>query len=173
MLRDMAVTRPNQVWAADITYVEMERGFMYLVAIMDWHSRKILAHRLSNTMDAGFFVEALRDAMTRYGTPEIFNTDQGAQFTSLAFTGVLEETGVRIIMDGRGRCLDNVFIERFWRSVKYEYLHLHAFEGGSDLRSGLARWVSWYNSRRPHQGLAYRTPDEVYGAEQVQNPLAA
>ena len=162
MLRDVAVTRPNQVWAADITYVPMAKGFMYLVAVIDWHSRKVLAHRVGNTMDAGFCVEALAEALARYGRPEVFNTDQGAQFTSDACTGMLEAAGVRISMDGKGRCLDNIFIERLWRTVKYEYLYLHAFEGGQELREGLASWVRWYNRQRPHQGLEYRTPDEVY-----------
>jgi len=173
LLRGMAVTRPNQVWATDITYVPMAHGFMYLVAVLDWHSRKVLAERVSNTMDSGFCVEALQEALARYGRPEIFNTDQGSQFTSDAFTGVLEAAGVQISMDGKGRCHDNIFIERLWRTVKYEYLYLHAFEGGQDLRDGLRSWVGWYNRERPHQGLGYMTPDEVYYAEQEQNALVA
>jgi len=164
LLRGVAVTRPNQVWAADITYVPMAKGFMYLVAVMDWYSRKVLAYRVSNTMDAGFCVEALKEALTRYGCPDIFNTDQGAQFTSNAFTGELESAGVRISMDGKGRCYDNIFIERLWRTVKYEHIYLHAYAGGHDLREGLRTWVTWYNARRYHQGLGYKTPDEVYHA---------
>ena len=173
LLRDVAVTRPNQVWAADITYVPMAKGFMYLVAVIDWHSRKVLAHRVSNTMEAGFCVEALKEALARYGRPEIFNTDQGSQFTSDAFTGVLEGAGVRISMDGKGRCHDNIFIERLWRTVKYEYLYLHAFEGGQELKTGLKSWVAWYNRQRPHQGLGYQTPDEVYTGLQYPIPLVA
>ncbi|MDR6709257.1 putative transposase [Novosphingobium sp. 1748] len=145
LLRDLAITRPNQVWCADVTYLPMRRGFLYLVAIMDWATRKVLAWRISNTMDAGFCVEALQDAMVRYGKPEIFNTDQGSQFTSHAFTTVLREAEVRISMDGRGRWMDNVFIERLWRSVKYECVYLHAFETGSELRAGLARRFTYYN----------------------------
>lgn len=173
LLRDVAVTRPNQVWAADITYVPMARGFMYLVAVIDWHSRKVLAHRVSNTMEAGFCVEALNEALARYGRPELFNTDQGSQFTCADFTGTLEAAGVRISMDGKGRCLDNIFIERLWRTVKYEYLYLHAIEGGTELRTGLRSWVAWYNRQRPHQGLEYRTPDEVYNEGQEPIPLVA
>jgi putative transposase len=162
-LRDLAIVRPNQVWCADVTYLPMRRGFLYLVAIMDWATRKVLAWRISNTMDAGFCVEALQDAMARYGKPEIFNTDQGSQFTSHAFTSVLREAEVRISMDGRGRWMDNVFIERLWRSVKYECVYLHAFETGSELRAGLARWFTYYNHHRPHSALAGRTPAEAYG----------
>jgi putative transposase len=162
LLRDVAVTRPNQVWATDITYVPMAHGFMYLVAVLDWWSRKVLAFRVSNSLEAGFCVEALQEALARHGNPEIFNTDQGSQFTSQAFTGVLEAAGVRISMDGKGRCYDNIFIERLWRTVKHEYLYLHAFEGGQDLRAGLRNWVGWYNRERPHQGLSYCTPDEMY-----------
>jgi putative transposase len=173
LLRGVEVLRPNQVWATDITYVPMAHGFMYLVAVIDWHSRKVLAQRVSNTMDAGFCVEALKEALARFGRPEIFNTDQGSQFTSSAFTGVLEAAGVRISMDGKGRCHDNIFIERLWRTVKYEYLYLHAFEGGQDLAAGLRSWVGWYNRERPHQGLGYQTPDEVYYAGREQNALAA
>lgn len=173
LLREVAVTRPNQVWAADITYVPMAQGFMYLVAVIDWHSRKVLAHRLGNTMEAAFCVEALKEALARFGRPEIFNTDQGSQFTSDAFIGVLEAAGVQISMDGKGRCLDNIFIERLWRTVKYEYLYLYAFEGGQDLREGLQSWVRWYNRQRPHQGLGYRTPDEVYHAGQKPSALVA
>ena len=163
LLRDLAITRPNQVWCADVTYLPMRRGFLYLVAIMDWATRKVLAWRISNTMDAGFCVEALQDAMARYGEPEIFNTDQGSQFTSHAFTGVLRAAEIKISMDGRGRWMDNVFIERLWRSVKYECVYLHAFETGSELRAGLERWFTYYNHHRPHSALAGKTPAEAYG----------
>ena len=163
LLRDLAITRPNQVWCADITYLPMRRGFLYLVAIMDWFSRKVLAGRLSNTMDAAFCVEALKDALVRFGKPDIFNTDQGSQFTSLDFTGVLREAEVKISMDGRGRWMDNVFIERLWRSLKYECVYLNAFESGSELRAGLAGWFGYYNKSRPHSALLGQTPAEAYG----------
>ena len=165
LLRNLAIDRPNQVWCADVTYsyIPMRRGFLYLVAIMDWATRKVLSWRLSNTMDAGFCVEALEEALARYGKPEIFNTDQGSQFTSHAFTGVLRDAEIRISMDGRGRWMDNVFIERLWRSLKYECVYLHAFETGSELRNGLARWITYYNTQRPHSGLAGQTPAEAYG----------
>jgi len=162
LLRELAIERPNHVWCADVTYVPMRRGFLYLVAIMDWASRKVLAWRLSNTMDAGFCVAALEEALARFGKPEIFNTDQGSQFTSSAFTNVLRDADVRISMDGRGRWMDNVFIERLWRSIKYECVYLNAFETGSELRAGLARWITYYNTERPHSGLAGRTPAEAY-----------
>jgi putative transposase len=141
----------------------MRRGFLYLVAIMDWASRKVLAWRLSNTMDAEFCVEALKEALARFGKPEIFNTDQGSQFTSLDFTVVLRDAEIRISMDGRGRWMDNVFIERLWRSLKYECVYLNAFETGSELRAGLARWFAYYNGSRPHSALLGQTPDEAYG----------
>ncbi|MFW7268198.1 IS3 family transposase [Gluconacetobacter sp. Hr-1-5] len=162
LLRDLVIDRPNQVWCADITYLPMRRGFLYLVAIMDWATRRVLSWRLSNTMDAEFCIEALRDALVRYGSPEIFNTDQGSQFTTPRFTDVLEQRQIRISMDGRGRWLDNVFIERLWRSLKYECVYLHAFETGSELRAGLAGWIAHYNGQRPHSALAGRTPDEAY-----------
>ena len=162
LLRKLAIERPNHVWCADVTYIPMRRGFLYLVAIMDWATRKVLAWRLSNTMDAGFCVTALEEALARFGRPEIFNTDQGSQFTSFAFTSVLREAEVRISMDGRGRWMDNVFIERLWRSLKYECVYLHAFETGSELRAGLGRWITYYNTQRPHSGLAGRTPAEAY-----------
>jgi len=162
LLRDLEITRPGHVWCADITYLPMRRGFLYLVAVMDWASRKVLAWRLSNTMDAAFCVEALKEALARFGRPEIFNTDQGSQFTSTDFTDVLRQAEVRISMDGRGRWMDNVFIERLWRSLKYECVYLNAFETGSELRAGLGRWVGYYNGQRPHSRLAGRTPDEVY-----------
>ena len=171
--RDVAVTRPNQVWATDIIYVPMAQGFMYLVAVLDWWSRKVLAFRVSNSLEAGFCVEALQEALARHGSPEIFNTDQGSQFTSQAFTGVLEAAGVRISMDGKGRCYDNILVERLWRTVKYEYPYLHAFEGGQDLRQGLRAWVEWYNQKRPHQELGYKTPDEVcYGEPRTLSEVA-
>jgi putative transposase len=162
LLRDLTIDRPNQVWSADITYVPMGRGFMYLVAVMDWHSRRVLAFRLSNTLDADFCVDALKEALDRYGPPEIFNTDQGAQFTSQTFTKTLKSSGVTISMDGRGRVLDNIFIERLWWTVKYHYLYLHTFDSGMELRRGLTGWFEFYNNQRPHQGLDDQTPDEVY-----------
>ena len=164
LLREMVIERPNPVWCADITYIPMRRGFLYLVAVMDWASRKVLSWRVSNTMDADFCIEALEEALERFGKPEIFNTDQGSQFTSPRFTGVLREAGVRISMDGRGQWMDNVFIERLWRSLKYECIYLHAFETGSALRTGLRDWIGYYNARRPHSALAARTPDEAYCA---------
>jgi putative transposase len=162
LLREMVIDCPNQVWCADITYIPMRRGFLYLVAVMDWATRKVLSWRVSNTMDAEFCIEALEEALERFGRPEIFNSDQGSQFTSPRFTGVLQEAGVRISMDGRGRWMDNVFIERLWRSLKYECIYLHAFETGSALRAGLREWIGYYNARRPHSTLAGRTPDEAY-----------
>jgi putative transposase len=164
----MVVDRPNQVWCADITYIPMRRGFLYLVAVMDWPTRKLLSWRVSNTMDVEFCIEALEEALTRYGSrygcPDIFNSDQGSQFTSPRFTGVLQAAGVRISMDGRGRWMDNVFIERLWRSLKYECIYLHAFETGTDLRAGLTSWIAYYNTRRPHSTLAGHTPDGAYKA---------
>ena len=172
LLRDLVVSRPNQVWCADITYIPMRRGFLYLVAVMDWATRKVLAWRVSNTMDVAFCVEALQEALARFGRPEIFNTDQGSQFTSTEFTDVLRGAQVRISMDGRGRWMDNVFIERLWRSLKYECVYLHAFDTGSELRAGLTRWIGYYNSRRPHSSLDGHTPDEAYGIGVVER-LAA
>ncbi len=150
------------MWCSDITYIPMQKGFLYLVAIMDWSTRKVLSWRLSNTMDAEFCIEALQEALIRYGAPEIFNTDQGSQFTTSRFTDVLQARQIRISMDGRGRWLDNVFIERLWRSLKYECVYLHAFETGSELRAGLTAWIAHYNGQRPHTALAGRTPDEAY-----------
>jgi putative transposase len=167
LLRDAVIDRPNQVWCADITYVPMRRGFLYLVAVMDWATRKVLSWRLSNTMDVELCIAALEEALARFGCPEVFNTDQGSQFTSPRFTGVLRDAGVRISMDGRGRWMDNVFIERLWRSPEYECVYLHAFETGSDLRAGLSAWIGYYNTRRPHSTLAGRTPDEAYWAAGV------
>ena len=172
LLRGVAIDRPNQVWCTDLTYIPMRRGFLYLVAVMDWATRKVLSWRVSNTMDVEFCVDALQDALARFGHPEVFNSDQGSQFTSPRFTGVLQQAGVRISMDGRGRWMDNVFIERLWRSLKYECIYLHAFETGSELRAGLSSWISYYNGRRPHSTLAGRTPDEAYKAGRMER-LAA
>ena len=162
LLRNMVVERPNQVWAADITYIPMNRGFMYLVAVMDWHSRKILSWRISNTLDTEFCTEAAEEALGRYGAPEIFNTDQGAQFTSSEFTNLLKSHIVQISMDGRGRVQDNIFIERLWWTLKYQYLYLWSFNNGTELRQGLGQWFEFYNSERSHQALDNLTPDEVY-----------
>jgi putative transposase len=162
LLRGLSVDRPNQTWCADITYIPLAKGFLYLVAIMDWWSRKVLAWRLSNTMDVQFCLDALDEALERHGTPEIFNTDQGSQFTSWAWTQRLKEAGVRISMDGRGRFLDNIFIERLWRSLKYECVYLHAFSGGREARQGIGDWVTFYNHRRPHGAHGGETPGKVY-----------
>ena len=162
LLRGLAIERPNQVWCADITYIPIGRGFLYLVAIMDWASRAVLAWRLSNTMDVSFCVSALEEALTRFGTPEIFNTDQGSQFTSAAFTGALAAAGIRISMDGRGRWMDNVFIERLWRSLKHEDIYLKGYADGREAHAGIASWFTFYNTRRPHQALAHRTPMTVW-----------
>ena len=167
LLRGLTIDRPNLVWCADITYIPMRRGFLYLVAVMDWATRRVLAWRVSNTMDVAFCIEVLEDALARFGRPEIFNTDQGSQFTSPRFTATLLEAGVRISMDGRGRWMDNVFIERLWRSLKYECVYLYAFETGSELRAGLAKWIGYYNTRRPHTALAGQTPEEAYGGRDV------
>ena len=162
LLRDLPVERANQAWASDICYIPMAKGFMYLVAIMDWHSRRVLSWRVSNTLDTDFCIAALEEALQRYGTPEIFNTDQGCQFASEAFTGVLKDHGVQISMDGKGRWVDNVFVERLWRSVKYEDVYLRAYETPTELRTGLGRYFEFYNARRRHSALDRRTPDAVY-----------
>ncbi len=162
LLKGLVIDRPNQVWATDICYLPMAKGFMYLVAIMDWATRRVLSWRVSNTMDSDFCVEALEEALGRYGAPEIFNTDQGAQFTSEAFTGVLKDHEIAISMDGKGRWVDNVFVERLWRSVKYEDIYLRAYETPAELRAGLKRYFEFYNQRRRHSSLARRTPDAVY-----------
>jgi putative transposase len=167
LLRGLSIERPNQVWAADICYIPMAKGFMYLVAIIDWHSRRVLAWRTSNTLDSAFCVQALEEALAHYGAPEIFNTDQGAQFTSQAFTSVLKAHNVAISMDGRGRWLDNVFVERLWRSVKYEDIYLRAYETPAALRAGLTRYFEFYNCRRRHAALDRRTPDAVYFAGEL------
>ena len=167
LLGGMEITRPNQVWAADITYIPMARGFLYLVVIMDWYSRYVLSWRLSNTMDAGFCVDALEEAL-RKGRPDICNTDQGSQFTSEAFTGLLEQHRIRISMDGKGSYNDNLFIERLWRTVKYEEVYLKAYQDGRDARASLGDYFRFYNTERPHQALGYRTPAEVFNLMPVE-----
>jgi len=162
LLGGLRVGRPNQVWAADITYLPMRRGFLYLVAIMDWHTRKVLAWRISNTLEAEFCVEALNEAIHKFGPPEIMNTDQGSQFTSFAWTDRLRRSSVRISMDGKGRFLDNIFVERLWRSMKYECVYLHAWETGSEAKAGIRKWVEFYNRKRPHSALGGRPPAVVY-----------
>jgi putative transposase len=164
LLRDLEIGRPNQVWCADVTYIPMARGFLYLVAIMDWASRAVLSWRLSNTLDADFCVRALDEALARCGRPEIFDTDQGSQFTSAAFTDRLSAAGISISMDGRGRWLDNVFIERLWRSLKYEEVYLKAYADGREARAGIGAWFAFYNGTRPHQALAGRAPMAVWQA---------
>jgi len=162
LLRDLTIERPNQVWAADITYIPLPRGFLYLVAVIDWASRAVLSWRLSNTMDASFCVAALEEALARSGKPEIFNTDQGSQFTSAAFTGALLAAGVRISMDGRGRWMDNVFIERVWRSLKYEDVYLKGYADGREAKAGIGEYFAFYNEQRLHQALGYRAPMAVW-----------
>jgi putative transposase len=162
LLRGLVIDKPNQVWCADITYIPLRRGYLYLVAIMDWYSRKVLSWRLSNTLDSTFCVEALEEALERFGPPEIMNTDQGSQFTSLEFTETLKEAGVRISMDGKGRWTDNIFIERLWRSLKYECVYLHELVTGSQARRAIGRWIDMYNHVRPHSSLDDRTPVEAY-----------
>jgi len=162
LLRGLAIDRPNQVWATDVTYIPMARGFVYLVAIMDWYSRRVLSWRVSNTMDTRFCIDALNEAIDQHGTPEIFNTDQGSQFTSEDFTGVLKQHDIRISMDGKGRWVDNVFVERLWRSVKYEEVYLRAYDSIGDARDSLGRYFAFYNAKRRHQSLDRPTPDSVY-----------
>lgn len=164
LLKGLEINRANQVYCSDITYIPMAKGFVYLVAIMDWCSRKVLSWRISNTMDSDFCVDALEEAMERYGAPEIFNTDQGAQFTSEAFTSVLKAANVKISMDGKGRWIDNVFIERLWRSVKYEEVYLKAYGSVAEARSGIGDYLRFYNTERKHQGIA-KTPDQAYFGE--------
>jgi putative transposase len=161
LLRNVTVARPDQVWSADITYVPLATGFMYLAAVLDWYSRYVIAWRLSNTLDGAFCLDMLEEALSR-GRPEVFNTDQGVQFTAAAWTGRLEAAGVAVSMDGRGRCLDNVFVERLWRTVKYEDLYLWCYETVPALQGGLGRYFPYYNEERPHQALDYRTPAAVY-----------
>ena len=162
LLRNLEITRSNHVWAADITYIPMKRGFVYLFAVLDWASRRVLSWRLSNTLTTDFCIEAVQEAINRYGAPEIFNTDQGCQFTSLEFTGMLKDNGIQISMDGKGCWRDNVFVERLWRSVKYEEVYLHAYDTVSDAKSGLQRYFVRYNQIRPHSSLDDKTPDEFY-----------
>jgi len=162
LLRGLRVERPNQVWAADITYLPMRRGFLYLVAIIDWFTRKVLAWRISNTLEADFCVEALNEAVHKFGVPEIMNSDQGSQFTSFAWTDRLRRMGVRISMDGKGRFLDNIFVERLWRTLKYECVYLHAWETGSQARTGIRKWMEFYNRRRPHSALGGKPPAVIY-----------
>jgi putative transposase len=162
LLRGLTIDKPNHVWAMDITYIPMARGFVYLVAVVDWSSRRVLSHRVSITMEADFCIEALEEALARHGKPEIFNTDQGSQFTSEAFTGVLTKNGVAISMDGKGSWRDNVFVERLWKSVKYEEVYLKAYEGVGDARASIGRYLEFYNTKRPHSSLDRRTPDEAY-----------
>jgi putative transposase len=169
LLRELQVTRPNQVWSADITYIPMARGFLYLVAIIDWYSRYVISWRLSNTLDADFCIEALEEAF-RKGKPEIFNTDQGSQFTGETFTSLLELHGVKISMDGKGSYNDNLFIERLWRTIKYEEVYLKSYQDGKDARTSLGDYFRFYNTERPHQSLRYRTPAEVY-AGTVENTV--
>ena len=172
LLRKLPVTRPNQAWAMDITYIPMARGFVYLAAVVDWFSHRVLAWRLSITMEAAFCIEALEEALARHGKPEIFNTDQGSQFTSLAFTGVLIRNGIAISMDGKGSWRDNVFVERLWRTVKYEEVYLRAYETVSEARASIGRYLGFYNSRRPHSSLDRLTPDQAY-FNQLLLPVAA
>lgn len=162
LLRHLVIDRPNQVWAADITYIPMRRGFLYLFAVMDWSTRRILSWRLSNTLTADFCIEAIEEAITLFGTPEILNVDQGSQFSDVEFVDLLRRHGIRISMDGKGAWRDNVFIERFWKTLKYEEVYLHAYEGGSDARASIGRFMHYYNYERPHRSLGGRTPDTVY-----------
>jgi putative transposase len=174
LLRKLAVTRPNQVWATDITYIPMARGFVYLAAVVDWFSRKVLAWRLSITLDAAFCIEALEEALERYGKPEIFNTDQGSQFTSIAFTSLLMKNGIKISMDGKGAWRDNVFVERLWRTIKYEEVYLRAYANVPEARASIGRYIDgFYNVRRPHLSLDRQTPDEAYFNALQPIPVAA
>jgi putative transposase len=173
LLRHLVIDRPNQVWATDITYIPMRRGFVYLAAVMDWHSRRVLAWRVSNTLTTDFCIDAVREAIARHGTPEIFNTDQGSQFTSSDFTDLLKEHGIAISMDGKGCWRDNVFVERLWKSVKYEEVYLKAYDSVSDAKAGLGAYLSFYNTRRPHRTLDGHTPDAIYFANLPQARTAA
>lgn len=165
LLRGLVISRVNQVWATDITYIPMKAGFVYLVAIIDWYSRRVLSWRVSNTLDTTFCVDALEEALERFGQPEIFNSDQGSQFTADDFTKVLRARGVKISMDGKGRCLDNVFVERLWRSLKYEEVYLHAYDDAAEARAGIGRYIAFYNDERAHQALGYQTPAAFYAGE--------
>ena len=172
LLRGLSIERPNQVWAIDITYIPMARGFVYLAAVMDWFARRILAWRLSNTMEASFCIDAVEAALTQYGSPQIFNTDQGSQFTSAEFTGLLTSNGIEISMDGKGAWRDNVFVERFWRTIKYEEVYLHAYDSVAEARQSIGRYLAFYNARRPHTALDQHTPDQAY-FEPLPLPTAA
>jgi len=171
LLRGLEIVRPNQVWAMDITYIPMAKGFVYLAVVLDWFSRRVLSWRLSITMEAGFCVEALEEALARHGKPEIFNTDQGSQFTGTAFTGVLAKADIRISMDGKGAWRDNVFVERLWRTIKYEEVYLHAYDSVSAARAGIGRYLDLYNRRRPHSALDGRTPDDAYFRHESMPPI--
>jgi putative transposase len=173
LLRNLKIERSNQVWATDITYIPMRRGFIYLVAVLDWHSRRVLSWRVSNTLTTDFCLDAVREAITRYGTPDIFNTDQGSQFTSSEFTGLVKEHGIQISMDGKGCWRDNVFVERLWKSVKYEEVYLKAYDSVSAAKAGLGNYLAFYNTRRPHQSLDGKTPDTIYFAGLPQERIAA
>jgi putative transposase len=172
LLRGLVIDRPNQVWAADITYIPMARGFVYLFAVMDWFSRKVLAWRVSNTLSADFCIEAVQEAIDLYGTPEMFNTDQGSQFTGSGFVSLLTSQGIRISMDGKGCWRDNVFVERLWRSVKYEEVYLHAYQSVSEAKSGIGRYFAFYNTRRSHTALDRKSPDHIYFKSLEPLPLA-
>jgi putative transposase len=173
LLRGLAIERPNQVWAMDITYIPMARGFVYLAAVVDWFSRRVLAWRVSITMEVDFCLEAVEEALTRHGKPSIFNTDQGSQFTSAAFTGLLLESGIAISMDGRGAWRDNVFVERLWRSLKYEEVYLRAYDTVAEARRLIGRYLDFFNSKRPHSSLGARTPDQAYFAQPLALAAAA
>ena len=166
LLRDLIIDRPNQVWAMDITYIPMKRGFVYLAAVVDWFTRRVLSWRVSITLEADFCIEAVEEALARYGKPDIFNTDQGSQFTSAAFTGLLQKHHIRISMDGKGSWRDNVFVERLWRSVKYEEVYLRAYDSVAQARASLGRYLAFYNGKRPHSSLGARTPDQAYFNQQ-------
>jgi putative transposase len=166
LLRELTIDRPNQVWAADISYIPMKRGFVYLVAIIDWATRKVLAHRVSISLSTDFCLEALEEALAEYGTPEIFNTDQGSQFTGEPFTGVLKQHGIKISMDGKGRWVDNVFVERLWRSLKYEHVYLHAYASVAEAKTAIANYLDFFNRLRPHSSLGALTPDTAYFVNQ-------
>jgi putative transposase len=171
LLRGLTISRPNHVWATDITYIPMAHGFAYLVAIIDWYSRRVLSWRLSNTLDTGFCIEALKEALSRFGKPDIFNTDQGSQFTSADFTDVLRKADIKISMDGKGRCIDNIFVERLWRSLKYEEVYLNAYDSLIEARGGIGRYFRFFNHKRPHSSLGYQTPASFY--ESMPRLLAA
>lgn len=173
LLRNLAIVRPNQVWAMDISYIPMARGFVYLCAVVDWFSRRVLSWKLSITLETAFCIEAIEEALSRYGTPEIFNTDQGSQFTSLDFVKLLKDAEISISMDGKGAWRDNIFVERLWRSIKYEEVYLHAYKTVSDARLGIDRYLAFYNSRRPHSSLDRKTPDQVYFNEPQTISIAA